>query len=485
MSQFSNTKVVTATKWSTITELLAKLVSPITTMVLARILAPEAFGVLVTVTMVISFAEIFTDAGFQKYLIQHEFNDDEDKYQTVTTAFWANLILSICIWVVIIIFADPIATIVGNPGKGNVISFSCVCIPLAAFSSIQFALYKRNFDFKTLFSVRLVATLIPVVITIPLALITKNYWALVVGMVCLNVSNAILLTIKSPWKPYIYFNWTKLKAMLSFSIWSVLEAISIWLTNYVDVFIVGTILSQHYLGVYKTSMSIVAQIMAIITASTTPVLYASLSRLQNSPDEYNTFFLKFQRIVSIIIIPMGVGIYLFRHFITSVLLGNQWYEAAGFIGLWALTSSIVIVLSYYTSEVTRSKGKPSISFFSQVLHLCFLVPTIIFAAKYGFEILYTARSLVRLQAVIVDVLILYFLTHITPIKVLKNIFVPFIAAAMMAVLYTLLPSVMADSIVTNITYIVLCGVVYFMVLSLFPKERSLLKNVISQIKSKL
>ena len=120
-----------------------------------------------------------------------------------------------------------------------------------------------------------------------------------------------------------------------------------------------------------------------------------------------------------------------------------------------------------------------------MLHLCFLVPTIIFAAKYGFEILYTARSLVRLQAVIVDVLILYFLTHITPIKVLKNIFVPFIAAAMMAVLYTLLPSVMADSIVTNITYIVLCGVVYFMVLSLFPKERSLLKNVISQIKSKL
>ena len=74
-----NNKVLSATKWSGITEIAAKLVSPITTMVLARLLAPDAFGVLVTAQMVISFAEIFTDAGFQKYLIQHEFKDEDDR----------------------------------------------------------------------------------------------------------------------------------------------------------------------------------------------------------------------------------------------------------------------------------------------------------------------------------------------------------------------------------------------------------------------
>ena len=66
-----NNQVVNATKWSSLTELAAKLVAPISTMVLARLLTPDAFGVLVTATMIISFAEIFTDAGFQKYLIQH------------------------------------------------------------------------------------------------------------------------------------------------------------------------------------------------------------------------------------------------------------------------------------------------------------------------------------------------------------------------------------------------------------------------------
>ena len=67
-----------ATIWSSMTEIIARLISPIVNMVLARLLVPEAFGVVTTINMVISFAELFTDAGFQKYIIQHEFNSEED-----------------------------------------------------------------------------------------------------------------------------------------------------------------------------------------------------------------------------------------------------------------------------------------------------------------------------------------------------------------------------------------------------------------------
>lgn len=86
-NQNLNSKVISATQWSGITEIAAKLVAPVTTMVLARLLTPDAFGVLVTAQMVISFAEIFTDAGFQKYIVQHEFVDDSDKYKSTAIAF--------------------------------------------------------------------------------------------------------------------------------------------------------------------------------------------------------------------------------------------------------------------------------------------------------------------------------------------------------------------------------------------------------------
>ena len=178
--------------------------------------------------------------------------------------------MSITLWAVIAFFSDSLSALVGNPGLGIVLTISCVSIPLAAFSSIQMALFRRDLDFKTLFKVRIVSIIIPLLVTIPLALWLRSYWALVIGTIVQNIVNAVLLTLFSSWKPRFYYSFAKLREMLSFTVWSLVEAISIWLTNYVDVFIVGTMLSQHYLGLYKTSSTLVGQIMGLITVATTP-----------------------------------------------------------------------------------------------------------------------------------------------------------------------------------------------------------------------
>ncbi len=74
-----DTKIVAAAKWSVITEVLAKLITPLTNIILAHMLAPTAFGILATIMMVISFAEMLADAGFQKFLVQHEFESAQEK----------------------------------------------------------------------------------------------------------------------------------------------------------------------------------------------------------------------------------------------------------------------------------------------------------------------------------------------------------------------------------------------------------------------
>ena len=138
--------VAKATKWSIITEVAAKLISPVVNMILARLLLPEAFGAVATITMIISFAEIFTDAGFQKYIVQHEFQDTEDFEQSVNVAFWSNFSMSSVFVAVIWLFRNHIAELVGSPELSMgiaVASFSIICV---AFSSIQMAIYKRNFD---------------------------------------------------------------------------------------------------------------------------------------------------------------------------------------------------------------------------------------------------------------------------------------------------------------------------------------------------
>lgn len=476
MSQSLNSKVKNATKWSAITEILAKLVAPLTTILLARLLTPEAFGVVATITMVISFADIFADAGFNKYIIQHEFKDGKEKVQCTNVAFWSNLSISMLLWGVIAIFSKPLAKLVGCPGYELGLIVACASIPLAAFSSIQTSLYKRSFDFKTLFGARIISVLVPLLVTTPLAFFLRNYWALVIGTIIRNLINAIYLTAKSPWKPSFYYNWGQLRQMLSFSIWTLFEAISIWLTGYADVFIVGALLNQYYLGVYRTSMATVGGITSVITAATTPVLFSTLSRLQNDRDGFNQMFFRFQKMVSILVVPLGFGMFVFSDVVTQILLGSQWGDAIGFVGLWGLMSTITILFSHYASEVYRSKGKPNLSFFAQWLHIIVMVPLVYFFARISYEQLYVARSLVRLQSVLIDCLFLYFFFGISTWTMTKNVFPAFLASAvMLGVGYGL--RMITHDFWWNLLFMAICAFVYFAVLSLFKVERGFMIRI--------
>lgn len=474
-------KLVNATKWSTITEIAAKLVSPVTNMVLARIISPEAFGVVATVTMIMSFADMFTDAGFQKYLVQHKFKNEDEKFKNANVAFWTNFGISIFLWLIIIVFREQIAVSVGNPGLGNVIAIACVQLLLTSFSSIQMALYRRDFDFKTLFLVRMVAVCIPFVITIPLAFLGLSYWALIIGSIVIQLSNAVIMTVKSKWKPFLVYKIEILKEMLSFSIWSLIEAISIWFTAWVDVFIIGTALSQYYLGIYKTATTMVNVLMSLITASVVPILFSALSRLQDDNEKFNNMYFTTQRLVSVFVFPLGIGIYLYSDLATRIMLGSKWNEASGVIGVWALTSAIMIVLGHFNSEVYRAKGRPKLSFLSQMLHLVVLVPVCIVSAKYGFWTLVYVRAWIRMQGILVGIIIMKFAIGFPVGKTFKNVMPTVISAIAMGVLGYLLQQI-SKGLLWSFVSIIICSIFYFGVLYLFPSMRQEMNKVLGKVK---
>lgn len=487
MAENLNTKIVNATKWSTITEVMAKLVAPISSMVLARLLTPEAFGVVATLNMVIAFAEIFTDAGFQRYLIQHEFENNDDKDKDTNVAFWSNLVMSFMLWGFIAIFNEPLATLVGNPGLGHVLTIACVSIPLAAFSSIQMALFKRSFDFKTLFWRRLAIILVPLLVTIPLAFWLRSYWALVIGTIVTNLVNALLLTIKSNWRPRRYYSFARLKRMFSFCSWSIVDSVLVWATSYIDIFFIGRALDAHYLGVYKTSITTVGQFTTLITASILPVVMPALSRLQDDLPEMRKTLLKFQKYTGVLLLPMGVGILMFRNLITDVMLGSQWTEAAPFIGLWGLMEVTTVIFARFCSNVYPAIGKPRVSAIVQILHLIVLVPAVIISGRYGFEALYITRSLVRLELVLVNLIFVYILIKQSAWRMFVNIFPEICSCGVMAVVAFFLLKI-NDSMVVSFIWVAVCAMVYFATLYVFPKDRlillSLKDKALSMIKRK-
>lgn len=180
---------ITASKWSTLTELASKAVAPLAYIVLTRLLTPEEFGVVALATILISFSQVVSDAGLSKALIQRQ--QDIEKVSDIV--FWTNILLAVILYILLFFLAGPISNAFDEPEAKYVIRIQGVLIILMAFSSVHSALFQRNLNFKPLFYLRFFTTTIPTFASIPLAYIGLGYWALVTGTLIGGVLQIIVL----------------------------------------------------------------------------------------------------------------------------------------------------------------------------------------------------------------------------------------------------------------------------------------------------
>lgn len=480
-----DTKIVAAAKWSVITEVLAKLITPLTNIILAHMLAPTAFGILATIMMVISFAEMLADAGFQKFLVQHEFESAQEKQEATDVAFIANLVFSLLLWGAIIIGRDELAILVGNDGLGIPLAVMGVMIPLSAFSSVQMALYRRDFNFKFLLNIRLITILTPILISIPMALMGYDYWSLIAGILGAQLFTALALLKSRRNQIHLFFSGRVFMKMFSYSAWSLAEAFSIWLTAWVDTFIISRCLDAYYLGIYKMPMAIVTTVMAMATASLAPVLFVALSRVQNDQQAFSNTFFTFQRYMALFLVPIGVGLFVFQDFVVHILLGPQWKLAGIVLGSWALSSAIMTVTANLISEIFRAKGMPNLSFWAQILHLIVLVPVIYIFVQYDFSIFVYARSLVRMEMLAAAMLLLSLFVNMSAFRIISNISVYLITASIVGLIaYSILH--LYDAVWWTVVCMLLCVVLYVAILYVIPSERIIIasgyKKVLSKVK---
>lgn len=479
----STGSVQSATKWSLITEFVVKFISPLTNMVLARLLTPNEFGVVATVTMIVSLTDIFTDAGFQKYIIQHQFKDEKDADESICVAFWSNLIMSLLLWGGIFIFSDKLATVVGNPGKGNVIFIGAAILPLTSFSSIQLAVFKKKLDFKSIAGARILVKLIPLLVVAPLAYIGFSYWALIIGDILSELVNAVFLTIKSEWKPKLYYDISKLKEMLSFCIWSMGESFSSWLVSNIGIFIIGTLFTEYYLGVYKTATTTVNQIISIITASTISVLLAGLSREQSHKEEYKKIYMNFLKGIGIFTIPLGVGLLMFDDVVCRILLGNQWGDATLIIGLWGFVLAESVIFNGMSGAVILSLGKPKELFISNIVQAILMVPAFYFGGKLGFKQMVIITSIVRVQLPAFQTFMACRLSKISFREIFAVIRKYCVASIMMGI-FAIFVKKYCYNMFMSVFFVCICAVVYFMTLYCIPEGRCEINNYLFYFKLK-
>lgn len=479
MSERKQEIIAKATGWSFATQLLAKLVVPVSNLILARILVPEDFGLIATINLVISFADTFALSGFHKYLVQHEFESNEERDRSANVALWTNVFIAIILYGIILVFSDTIADLVGSSGHGLEICIASISIPIVAVSSVFDVLCQRDFNFKALFFRRIVVCIIPFLITIPLALLGARHWALIIGTICSNLAALCFLLVSSSWKPALYYNFDLLREMLSFGLWMIAEAILLWATSNIDILIVSNVFGDYYTGLYKNSQATITGILSIVTAATTPVLFTALSREQNNKKEFEKTFYSYQKSVTMFVLPMGVGIFCFKDFITFVLLGQKWAEASDFIAIWGLCTAIVASFGTFIRIAYRALGRPKLSVVAQLIHVVLVIPMVYCGVRLGYTSLIYIRSIAYLTIVIIHMIIMGSVLKMNPVKMFLSVKEIVLCSILMGGVGVFLRTI-SENYILQAVWIIICIIAYFSMLCLFPEYR---KSFLEQVQN--
>lgn len=455
--------------WSLFSEIAAKFVTPVTNMILARILTPDAFGVLAICNMLVSFVDIITDAGFGKYLVQHDFKNEKEKHSYANVAFWSNLTVSVVLFLLIVFNRKSVAGLLGNTDYATVISVASIQLIFTSLSSIQTGLFRRQFDFKKLFITRLSVAITPLIVAVPTAFILKSYWALIIGNLAGAFINSLILTVMSPWKPHFFYSFEVLKEMLSFSFWSLMEGLANWAIFWFDTFLVANIYSDYYTGLYKNTANMVMSIMGMISASMSPVLLSVLSRVKDDTKNFFELFLDIQRIMLYLVIPMGFGLFCYRDIVTYILFGSQWAEAADIVGAWGLMMMCSVIFYSFPAELYKSKGIPKVLFMFQCTYLIVLVPVCLMFVNIGFWPFVYARCLCVIEQVLMSLIFMKVTFKFKIHELFSNMLYPFLASLSIIITYLIFRNFMNTSLLEVIAMCASAGI-YFVIVAIFFRK---------------
>jgi O-antigen/teichoic acid export membrane protein len=311
--------------------------------VVIRILDPEDYGLMAIASMVIGYANMITNFGFNQALVQK----DEINDKHITTVFTIDLFISICLTALAFFLAPFIAGFFRAPASENVIRVLSPLFILTTFHNLPSALFKRNIDFKIISVISFMQGCAASFITLVLALVTAT----------------VYLNYKSMWKPRIGYDHTSLKDLFEFGAWNFVRFQIRHFAMHIDRLIVGRFLGAVSLGFYERAWNFVRLPVNLLAGNVNAVLFSSFSRAQTSGKELKTRLKKSIVIISIISFPAAAGILVIAPYFVPVILGEKWraiiaplqiLALSGFtMPLSGLSASFNIAVGNYKSHTIR------------------------------------------------------------------------------------------------------------------------------------
>lgn len=337
--------------WKFAEQILAQSVNLIVSIVLARILLPQDYGVVTIVLIFIQVCDVFISQGFASALIQKKDVDNKD----YSSMFYASFGLSIVLYIILYFSAPFFVSFFGSGYELScpILRVMGLQIPISAFRSIQQAYVSRNLIFRNYFFSTLGGKISSAIVGIAMALEGFGAWSLAAQSLTNVIVDTTILYLTVRWKPILYFSYRRIKSMLSFGSKLVLAGL-------VDVLYAklrGAVIAKNYspsdLAYYEKGDQFPFLLMNNTNSSLMAVLYPILSKCQDDMTKLVGYCRKTVKICTYVIFPLMAWLALISEDLICYLMSDKWLPSVEYAKIFC---AVYMFYPIYTVNLQAIKA---------------------------------------------------------------------------------------------------------------------------------
>lgn len=378
-------KVVSGVVWSFAEKFLTMLVQMVVSIIVARRLMPEDFGVMAILTFFTSVALTIVDSGFSQTLIRKREPSDSD-YRSV---FLFNVVVALLLYFVLWALAAPIARFYGHSVIRDVAPVLFLLLPINSLCVVQTVMFTREFRFKLLSNIVFFASLVSGVVAVAMAVAGCGIWALVAQRLLQMGIKAVAFWLIRRWRVRGGVSLSALRDMAPFSLRLLATDLIASIYNNVAQLFVGKIYSTASLGYYSQAQKLKDLAVISTVQSVQGVTYPALSKLSADEEKFSAGYERIVRLLSFVLFPAMLGLVAISSDMFMLLLGERWMPTVPYFRILAL-SGMVYPLAMVGYNVLKIKSDGRVVVRLEVvkrvvmtLVLCVTIPTGIEAVAWG------------------------------------------------------------------------------------------------------
>ena len=371
-------KFVKGVFWSAILSWGRQAINFIVFLLLARMLEPEAFGLMSLAALFLAFLQLFLDQGFSSAIVQRQ----ELETEHLNTAFWTNIGIGLLMTLTSIAGSGTVANLFKEPDLSPILCGLSLSFVLSSLGNVHSSLFKRKLNYKYLTILSLVAIVTGGVAGVVMALMNYGVWSLVVQQLTNNLVQVLALWLASPWRPQLQFSVKHFRELFSFGINVVGIKILDFANRRSDDLLIGYFLGSVELGYYTVAYRILLSITQLFSNVTTQVAMPVFSKLQEEPERLRNAFYRVTRLTSLIAFPVFFGMNILAHELIVVMFGEQWLPSVPVMRILAFIG-IIHSVNNFNGPLFFAMGKPDWKFKLNLVHAIANVVGFVIAVRWG------------------------------------------------------------------------------------------------------